>query len=174
MTPHSLLLGDGFGRGRGEKQTAGAVPSGLKALAFREDKQMGMDVIGRNPSEDCGQYFRASVWMWRPLHQQMVELCDDLLDEELLRAMEFNDGAGPEKQETCTEMAHRFEQALLTNQDGFFLDSPLRVTEEGRFVRPEELAKDPTLKTYSPYRACRGSVMHWVRFLQSCGGFAVW
>lgn len=28
---------------------------------------MGMDVIGRNPKSEKGEYFRNNVWWWRPL-----------------------------------------------------------------------------------------------------------
>ena len=44
---------------------------------------MGMDVVGRNPSTEAGKYFRANVWSWRPIHNLIVQLCSDLLDEEM-------------------------------------------------------------------------------------------
>ncbi len=27
---------------------------------------MGMDVFGRNPSAEAGEYFRATAWSWAP------------------------------------------------------------------------------------------------------------
>ena len=136
---------------------------------------MGMDVFGRNPSEPCGQYFRASIWMWPPIHEQMALRCSDLFSDELLRAMAWNEGAGPDDQETCSIMAERFAQALTTHQDGFAVESnEVRVTENGHLVNKENLAQDPTLKTSSPFRASRGLVMDWIQFLRHCGGFEVW
>ena len=29
---------------------------------------MGMDVIGRKPKNKTGEYFRANVWSYRPIH----------------------------------------------------------------------------------------------------------
>jgi hypothetical protein len=136
---------------------------------------MGMDVFGRNPSAEYGQYFRASIWSWRPLYEQIVALCDDLLDKEVLSGMAYNEGAGPEDQETCTRMAERFESALAVYQDGFIVpDESVRVNEKGRFVSPEEIARNPNLKTYSPYRTNREHVQVWITFLRHCGGFEVW
>jgi hypothetical protein len=136
---------------------------------------MGMDVFGRNPSAEAGTYFRASIWSWPPLYDQIVTLCEDLFDTEVLYRMAFNEGAGPEDQETCTRMAQRFESALAIYQDGFFVpDESIRVTEDGFVVSPEEIARTPNLKTHSPYRTSREHVQEWISFLRHCGGFEVW
>ena len=136
---------------------------------------MGMDVYGRNPSDESGHYFRASIWSWGPLYQQIVNRCADLLDTDVLIAMAYNDGAGPDDQDTCTRMAERFESALVVHQDGFTAPAELtRVTEEGRIVSREEIARNPHLKTYSPYSICREHVREWITFLRHCGGFEVW
>src|SRR5215831_8014799 len=73
---------------------------------------MGMDVCGRHPTSKAGEYFRANIWSWPPIHALIVQLCSDLLDEETVEKLAFNDGAGPEDQATCTEMANRFERWL--------------------------------------------------------------
>ncbi|HEV2971033.1 MAG TPA: hypothetical protein VGY55_13755 [Pirellulales bacterium] len=69
---------------------------------------MGMDVVDRNPSSPSGKYFQASIWSWRPIHDLILRLCFDLLDDETLVGISDNDGAGPHEQTTCTEMANRF------------------------------------------------------------------
>ena len=65
---------------------------------------MGMDVYGKDPSSECGQYFRANIWSWRPILDQIVATCRDLVDDELLEAMAYNDGAGPDDQVTADQM----------------------------------------------------------------------
>jgi hypothetical protein len=70
---------------------------------------MGMDVFGRNPDSKAGEYFRANVWSWRPIHDLIIRLCSDFLDKEILGSLGYNDGSGPEDQETCTQIANRFE-----------------------------------------------------------------
>jgi hypothetical protein len=133
-----------------------------------------MDVCGRNPSSAAGEYFRANVWAWRPIHALVIELCSDLLDEGTLGRMAFNDGAGPQDQGTCTEMANRFERWMERHTEGYGLESDLRVTEDGRFVSAEERARNPDLETASPYGVGDEHLKEWVEFLRHCGGFEVW
>jgi hypothetical protein len=89
---------------------------------------MGMDVFGRKPTAQAGEYFRANGWAWRPIHALIAELCPDLLGEETLISLGCNDGGRPEDQETCTEMARRFEQWMEHHTEGHGLESDLRVT----------------------------------------------
>jgi hypothetical protein len=135
---------------------------------------MGMDVYGRSPTSPAGEYFQANVWAWGPIHALLVELCSDLLDSEMLRRLTFNDGAGPEDQQTCTAMANRFERWLEHHAQGYRLESDLRVTPEGRFVSEQELAENPDLETFSPYAVQDEHLKEWSEFLRCCGGFEVW
>ena len=79
---------------------------------------MGMDVVGKGPLNEAGEYFRANVWAWRPIHDLIHELCSDLLGDEILMGMGFNQGAGPDSQDICNEMAFRFEQWMEHNIKG--------------------------------------------------------
>lgn len=36
--------------------------------------QLGMDVIGMAPTSKTGEYFRASVWWWRPLWEYCLDV----------------------------------------------------------------------------------------------------
>jgi hypothetical protein len=135
---------------------------------------MGMDVYGRQPTSAAGKYFRANVWSWRPIHELIIEFCSDLLDEATLDGLAGNEGAGPLDQRTCTEMADRFEQWMAQHPEGLELESDLRVTEEGKLVWKEELAKNPDLETASPYQVNDERLKKWVAFLRHCGGFKVW
>jgi hypothetical protein len=56
---------------------------------------MGMDVVGRKPDSPAGEYFRANIWSWRPIQALIIELCSDLLDEETIESIGYNDGGGP-------------------------------------------------------------------------------
>jgi hypothetical protein len=151
----------------------GSSSSRLNASVFLGE-DYGNGCIWQTTKKECGQYFRANIWSWRPIHQQIGELCSDLLDEDLLVELGLNQGAGPDDQETCDEMANRFERALVTHQDGLQLESDIRVDESGRLLSEEDLKRNPELKTYSPYVTEREHVMEWIEFLRHCGGFAVW
>jgi hypothetical protein len=88
--------------------------------------------------------------------------------------MAFNDGAGPQDQKTCTEMAQRFEQWMEHHAQGHRLESDLRITTEGRFMSAEEMAENPDLETVSPYEVRDEHLKEWIDFLRHCGGFEVW
>jgi hypothetical protein len=53
---------------------------------------MGMDVFGNRPSSRTGQYFRRSVWGWRPLAQLVTMLCPK--QSSGCRYWQSNDGDG--------------------------------------------------------------------------------
>jgi hypothetical protein len=135
---------------------------------------MGMDVYGRNPSDPVGEYFRATVWSWQPIHHLCVELCSDLLSKKTLKGMMFNDqAAGPSDQATCTQIASRFDLWLEHNAGGLTLESEAKVTPDGCFVTDEELADNSCLETKSPYTVDDDHLKEWVEFLRHCGGFEV-
>lgn len=136
---------------------------------------MGMDVFGRNPSDEAGRYFRASIWSWPPLHEQICRLCGDLLNDEVLYRIGFNEGAGPKDQATCTLMADRIESALLSQPSGFTssVETEL-VTEDGYVISREDFARNPNLKVRPRFRIRGEHVQEWIAFLRHCGGFEVW
>src|SRR5262245_60132991 len=86
-----------------------------------------------------------------------------------LERLAYNGGAGPEDQKTCTEMANRFERWMEHHTEGHRLESDLRVTPEGRFVRPDELEENPDLETVSPYETEDDHLKKWIQFLRDCG-----
>lgn len=135
---------------------------------------MGMDVFGRNPDSEAGKYFRANVWSWRPIHALIIELCSDLLDDKTLEELAYNDGAGPADQETCTEIATRFELWMEHHVHGLELDIPgTRIKEDGTFVTEEELTENPEMETKTPYGVEDEHLKEWIEFLRHCGGFEV-
>ena len=135
---------------------------------------MGMDIWGRNPSSAAGKYFRANIWSWRPIHALCAELGRDLIDDETLTRIGVNVGAGLVDQESCTQLAERFDQWLEHHAGGHEVDLGLRVTADGRFVSEKEHASQPDLDTVSPYRVDDEHLKEWVEFLRHCGGFEVW
>jgi hypothetical protein len=53
---------------------------------------MGMDVYGKNPTNEIGQYFRRNVWGWRPLWQYVEDTHPEIA--ELVKYPQSNDGDG--------------------------------------------------------------------------------
>lgn len=135
---------------------------------------MPMDIQGRKATSPPGRHFRPEFWAWRPIHALTRELCPDLFDARTLKGMTFGDGSGPSDQQTCTEMANRFQQWMTQHPEGMVLDAGIRMTPEGRFVTEQELADSPSMETVSPYEASVEQMKKWIDFLRSCGGFEVW
>lgn len=135
---------------------------------------MGMDVFGKEPSDKRGEYFRANIWSWVPLHEAMYRTCADVLEKELLDAMGYNDGAGPDDQATCSLMADRIEEVLSEKPGGFQVWGDLRKTADGRLLGSEELKElGPEVETFTPYVATGEHVQAFTQFLRYCGGFSV-
>jgi len=53
---------------------------------------MGMDVIGRNPRDGVGNYFRNNVWRWHPLAEYGCEVAPEIAAK--CRHWHSNDGDG--------------------------------------------------------------------------------
>lgn len=69
---------------------------------------MGMDVMGRAPTSEEGEYFRNNVWWWRPLWDFCYTAGDGIISEELHAGGHFNDGQGLD-----AEGAYNLGQSLL-------------------------------------------------------------
>jgi hypothetical protein len=128
-----------------------------------------MDVDGRNPTSEAGEYFRASIHAWPSILELMRQLGADLLGEELLKGMARNDGHGPENQEVCTALADRFDQWLAQHQEGFCHEEPADAPSVATWLRKEGFAVSAP-----PRGANNGMLREWAKFLRHCGGFQVW
>ncbi len=125
---------------------------------------MGMDIYGKS-----GNYFRASVWSWRPIHA----LCDDLnakhglgLD---LSHWGYNDGAGLRSAKQCEVLALALENEI-TRKDApaeYELASDCRVDRQGCFV---DNWGQKTTETRSAYHTDRAHIAEFIKFLRDCGG----
>lgn len=135
---------------------------------------MGMDVFGRRPTAEAGEYFRACVWAWRPIHELVANLCRDLVDPNVLAAMQWNEGAGPDDPEVCREMANRFRNWLSEFPgDAYFIEKDdVGETPEGMVMNL--LSGVPRRVEASAYSVDRESLLQWSDFLACCGGFEVW
>ena len=53
---------------------------------------MGMDVYGKNPKSEVGQYFRRNVWGWHPLWDYVENVHPEIA--ELVEHAHSNSGSG--------------------------------------------------------------------------------
>ena len=61
---------------------------------------MGMDVYGIQSTNKTGEYFRASVWSWRPIWSYVVANCSEFIDETTAQDGHANAGAGLDKEKS--------------------------------------------------------------------------
>lgn len=133
---------------------------------------MGMDVYGRDPKSEDGEYFRANIWSWRPIHE-LIEKAN-VLPQRMVEEMAFNDGAGPDAEQAL----------LLAYQIGHMIDG---MDDENTFVLTSEVdgpvaellknLNEQGIDIISPrgpvYEADVVHVREFVQFCRESGGFKV-
>lgn len=159
---------------------------------------MGVDISGKNPISETGDYFGSNWWGWRPINQ----LCQlAAYDSKLSIDFEYwgsNDGRGLETAEQCNELADALEDYLgkeieaKDDDDRVFLC--LGSWCEAGTGRMVETAAQTSLNTQYEY----GDILYtsvvsesgqlvepsysisifrikeFIKFLRECGGFEIW
>lgn len=77
-----------------------------------------MDVHGKDPINKTGEYFRASVWSWRPIAEIILAVNEKYklgFPDEFLRSIHYNNGAGLLTQEDCNTLANFMEVYIEEN-----------------------------------------------------------
>lgn len=74
---------------------------------------MGMDVYGKEPKNEKGEYFRNNLWWWRPLWDLccVVGMSEGLMTEEVADGGHFNDGAGLDD-ENSVKLAEAIQEMI--------------------------------------------------------------
>lgn len=125
---------------------------------------MGFDLYGVNPQSKAGEYFRANVWGWRPIHCLIAET--QVLGIADLVAIGFNDGHTI-SEDKAIAIATALEVMLDNLPDECVMPSPLRVNEGGRFLRDDEAGGK------SPYSIGKDDIREFITFCRESGGFEV-
>lgn len=138
---------------------------------------MGMDVYGKNPASDCGEYFRNNVWWWHPLWDYCLEMHADICGS--VECGHSNDGDGLD-----TDDARELGLRLLNDIDlgeveeyetAFNLEkSELPVSEcgfcSGSGIRTDEVGVEhgmPTKELGDAEKILFGRSLGWCN---ACGG----
>lgn len=134
---------------------------------------MGMDVYGRAPSSEEGEYFRSSIWTWPTVLEAISSV--GVLDSELVESMCYNSGSGPD-----AEQAVALADALEAKYgglppDGVFITEG-ELTTTGTASAGIALASIlPMAEGESPtFSADVAFVLEFARFARHSGGFEVW
>ena len=156
---------------------------------------MGFDLVGSCPKSEVGEYFRANIWHWPPIHSLIATT--EVLDSEALDAITYNDGYL-----ISEEAAIAIASALEVIMDDLPEEYSIRVfqpelieesvvMDEGREVityrpnyesEPKEtrvgddgrLLRDDEEGGKSPYTISKEYLNAFIAFCRYSGGFAVW
>jgi hypothetical protein len=153
---------------------------------------MGMDVYGRGPTDETGEYFRRSVWGWRPLWDYCEKVAPQLT---LYVDGQSNSGDGL-NEEGSAALALALEAELDAGLTARYVadrkerlesmpDEPCNICNgTGKRQPPPTVgagdrpcngcestgSRRPWLTWYALYEQ---DVRDFVAFLKSCGGFAI-
>lgn len=110
---------------------------------------MGMDVFGKKPTSEVGEYYRQSIWGWHPLWHY-VELYHEAYASKVQHG-HSNDGDGLEAEDS-SQLALALKQDLITGMAKQRLDEWQRQLDEmpnetcdlcnGKGVRTDKIAKE--------------------------------
>ena len=161
---------------------------------------MGVDISGRKPKTEEGDYFASNWWGWRPIVAiSEAAMLSGKLDYDT-SYWGSNDGKGLRTQKQCVKLADAIELLISNNYNEYLTEDDDRIyicmgswceAGTGKFIGSERenvlnqeyeygdilyapvVAEDGTL-VESSYSTSLGRIKQWITFLRSCGGFKIW
>lgn len=151
---------------------------------------MGMDVIGRNPTNKVGEYFRNNVWWWHPLWQYCCAVDATLADK--VPCGHSNDGDGLESCEDCEDLASKLQHSIDNGYADFYISQrdlelermPFETCDfcsgtgvrnfEGKDIQCngcEGKGKKKSIDSW--YKLDKENIKSFIEFLNNCGGFQI-
>jgi hypothetical protein len=161
---------------------------------------MGVDISGRKPKTEAGDYFSSNWWGWRPI----LALSESaMLSSKLDYDTSYwgsNDGKGLRTQKQCDKLADAIELLISNSYNEYLTEDDDRIyicmgswceAGTGQFVPSEftqslneqyeygdilygsVIAENGTM-VESSYSTSLGRLKEWITFLRNCGGFKIW
>ena len=155
---------------------------------------MGMDVYGKNPTNESGKYFRNNVWYWRPLAIYVCDIAPDITKH--CEHWQSNDGDGLNKTHSMKlaakirenlasgtasvyEQTYRNriqampdEKCTFCNGTGHRKDLPGYEGETKPCNGCDSKGKVRPSDAHYPFEL--SNVREFANFLENCGGFEIW
>ena len=161
---------------------------------------MGVDISGRKPKAEEGDYFCSNWWGWRPI-LALSEAA--MLNSKLNYDTSYwgsNDGKGLRTQKQCDKLADAIELLISNNYNEYLTEDDDRIyicmgswceAGTGRFIPSDFTASLNEQYEYgdilygpvvaengtmveSSHSASFGRLKEWITFLRNCGGFKIW
>jgi hypothetical protein len=161
---------------------------------------MGVDISGRKPKTEAGDYFSSNWWGWRPiLAISEAAMLNSKLDYDTSN-WGSNDGKGLRTQKQCDKLADAIELLISNNLNEYLTEDDDRIyivmgswceAGTGKFIGSERehalnqeyeygdilygpiVAENGTM-VESSHGTSLGRIKAWITFLRNCGGFKIW
>jgi hypothetical protein len=154
-----------------------------------------MDVKGKKPTTEAGEYFRNSVWWWRPLWDYCEQVAPEICSK--VKLGQSNDGDGLDARDSL-RLAAILRQEIASGATAafgrYFREEVLALPPEesceicggtGKRRPPPEagpgtewcnacLGKGKSQNQATRYAFTAGNVQDFAEFLEGCGGFEIW
>lgn len=161
---------------------------------------MGVDISGKKPKTEVGDYFHANWWGWRPiLALSEAAMLSSKLDYDT-SYWGSNDGKGLRTQKQCDKLADALELLISNNYNEYLISDTDRIyivmgswceAGTGKFIGSEKehslnqqyeygdilyspIVSEDGLLVESSYSTSLGRLKEWITFLRNCGGFSIW
>jgi len=161
---------------------------------------MGVDISGRKPTTNEGDYFSSNWWGWRPiLAISEAAMISSKLDYDT-SYWGSNDGKGLRTQKQCDKLADAIELLISNNWNEYLTEDDDRIyicmgswceAGTGKFIGSERehilneqydygdilygpIVAENGIMVESSHGTSLGRLKQWVTFLRSCGGFKIW
>ena len=161
---------------------------------------MGVDISGRKPKTEQGDYFCSNWWGWRPIVAiSEAAMISSKLDYDT-SYWGSNDGKGLRTQKQCDKLADAIELLISNNYNEYLAEDDDRLyivmgswceAGTGRFIPSEDslslneqyeygdilyapVVAENGVMVESSYSTSLGRLKEWITFLRNCGGFKIW
>ena len=155
---------------------------------------MGMDVYGKNPKNQSGEYFRNNVWWWRPLAVYVCDIAPNITKH--CENWQTNDGDGLNETRSV-KLAEKIKEDLKSGTASVYEQAyrnriQAMPDEDCDICAGTGLRKEApsTGAGTVPCNGCNGAgqirpidaeypfklnnVKEFANFLENCGGFEIW
>lgn len=124
---------------------------------------MGFDVVGNDPENETGVYFRNSVWWWRPLWEYCEVVAPELTKSVKYAQTNDGDGLGIEKSLLLSN--------LLLNEVKSGRTAEYEARYQQKLAELPLVDNKPDFATNYPFSV--ENVKRFAEFMQYSGGFSI-
>lgn len=144
---------------------------------------MGMDVYGKAAKSEQGKYFRSNIWSWPTILDAIA--ATGVLPAEMVEHMAYNDGAGPDEEQSIAlaDALDAYLDSVIAS--GSFVSDDSQYAKMGTATIAIEmlgmvkgLIKEGEITSSNPSEATFSADVEFLRefaaFCRDSGGFSVW